>query len=191
MKYSNLLFITGFLTVVGTIGCSKEKEGVKKECVLNNVSGTFNIYKPKIPCKDLGIPWEISFGAKFEFDYSVFCGTDCVENTVIFRESYSYVKHVDGSSDTFYFPFTGLGCNYARDSGNVSFPSLTLESAADDPDPRNYGLGDTIVFHLGGAIMCQVEGNDTYCTWGGVETPLPLPDYTFKFELTEENFDCN
>ena len=109
------------------VGCAKDK----KACSPETVSGEFNIYRDSIPCSDFDVPMEISFGARFYFDYKVQCGTGCTENAVSFRNSLAYIKHVNGAIDTFHFGIIWEGCN---DNDNFT-PNLALLSAVDDLTP--------------------------------------------------------
>lgn len=164
------------------VGCSKDE----KVCSPSTVSGEFKIYKDSLPCSDFDLPMEISFGARFYFDYEVQCGTGCTENAVSFRKSLAYVKHVNGVIDTFHFGITWEGCN---DNDNF-IPNITLLSEVDNPDPRNYTLGDTIVFRLAGASLVQVD-KDGKIKKNGEEILLSIPDYTYEYVLTAADFDCD
>lgn len=161
-------------------GCCKDK----KVCSPDTVATDFKIYKADIPCPDLGLPWEVTFGVQFNFDYKVECSTDCTSNRVYYENAAGYIRHVAGGVDTFCCVFSGARCNQDY------LPSMIFHSEVDNPNPKNYALGDTIVFELSEGRLCKTD-NEGRCKDNEDAVAVLLPAYTYSYVLTAADFDCD
>ena len=72
-----------------SIGCKDDDTNNQNDgpCIPEIQQADFNIYKSNEKCSDLGNNVEVSFAAKFSFDYCVVCDMDCPDKKVHYRNS--------------------------------------------------------------------------------------------------------
>ncbi|MCB0551745.1 MAG: hypothetical protein KDD19_29535 [Phaeodactylibacter sp.] len=167
------------LTVSGGFNCSKDK---KAECAPSSVTATIQMSKTSASCGDIDLPWEITFGASFEFTIDIECTGDCSGKRVLYRQARSYLKKPGGIVEFAGVP-SGGACNELRQ------PSQVLNTRKEgDPGLITYEIGDTVVYAFLGPVLCTSDG---FSGCASEEIPLDIQEYTFEYVLAPEDFECN
>ena len=110
------------------------------------------------------------------------CEGGCSERLIFYHKN-KLLKTLTGITDL--NPSVFHGAYY--ECNKIIHPSQTSTIEVDDPDPRNYMVGDTILWEFFDARLCLVnDGND--CE--SIIPMLDLPYFSLEYVITPEDFEC-
>lgn len=160
-------------------GCSDDDEANSSDCDASGNTANIQMRKTNVKCSDIDLPWDISFGVKIEFEFFAHCGENCSEGQMFYNRK-QILKNAGGIKDI------KMGRIY-KSCNDTSIISYTFNDEIQMPDSMHYELGDTMVFEYFDPGLCAESGFPN-C---GEETELNLPDFTFIYVLTPEDFECD
>jgi len=175
-KFFLLLLISLF-----TLNCNDDDTNLV-DCPQSDKSiGKFEMRKAKQFCHEIDLLWEISFGVALEWEIELLCGSVCGDWDVLYEERISR-KHKNGTEDYGATSSAIINCN------ENLLRSMTLNVDVNDLNPREYEVGDTLVFEYINPHICKSKeplGCDSD------QFPIDLPDQYFEYIITQDDFDCN
>ena len=172
-------FFLFFIILALFQNCSEDTSN----CDSTNISANIQMRKTNELCSDLDLLFDISFGVNLEFEIDIQCTGDCSDR-IIFYQKREFLKNLFGTTE--FNPGSITKAFYT--CNKLSFPTLTLNTKIDDPDPINFALGDTILFEFFDPGLCLT--ND-YSDCSSNYLPISLPDFSIEYILAPEDFDCD
>ncbi|MEO1260775.1 MAG: hypothetical protein AAFZ15_18395 [Bacteroidota bacterium] len=177
---TNLLIFASFILF---LNCSENKEEII-ECDTSGISASISFKKVSEKCKDIDLPWDIYFGVEVEFEINVRCEGDC-DGRMIYYQKDKLLKKPDGIIDlnSPIFSAAFYNCNSLIRPGETRFMEVG------EPPNVIYAVGDTLRWEFFDARLCLTD-DITACTVDNENEPIDVPDFSFEYIISPEDFEC-